>query len=128
MDRIIQMVPEGEKLVVETTTEKLAQHLGRAIYKAYKGDLSFQWGEPNVRAGLLGQVSRRGNPLGRPCLVDGLSSLCRMSLRRGAARLLLGRWPTSASPRIKGEPSPRTSIPEAVNRGGRPVDIIGVRT
>ena len=47
-DRIIRMVQEGDdKLVVETTTEKLAQHLGRAIYKAYKGDLSFQWGEPN---------------------------------------------------------------------------------
>ena len=47
MDRIIQMAPEGEKLVVETTTEKLAQHLGRAVYKAYKGDLSFKWSEPN---------------------------------------------------------------------------------
>lgn len=46
-DRIIQMVPEGDKLVVETTTEKLAQHLGRTIYKAYKGVLSFQWSEPN---------------------------------------------------------------------------------
>jgi hypothetical protein len=46
-DRIIQMAPEGEKLVVETTTDKLAQHLGRAIYKAYKGDLSFRWSEGN---------------------------------------------------------------------------------
>jgi NMD protein affecting ribosome stability and mRNA decay len=47
-DRIIQLVPEGEgKLVVETTTEKLAQHLGRAVHKAYKGDLTFQWGEVN---------------------------------------------------------------------------------
>ena len=47
MDRIIQIAPEGGKLVVETTTEKLAQHLGRAVYKAYKGDLSFQWSDPN---------------------------------------------------------------------------------
>ncbi len=46
-DRIIQMAPEGDKMVVETTTEKLAQHLGRTIYKAYKGDLSFSWSEPN---------------------------------------------------------------------------------
>jgi NMD protein affecting ribosome stability and mRNA decay len=45
LDRIIQMGPEGDKLVVETTTEKLAQHLGRAIYQAYKGDLQFHWGE-----------------------------------------------------------------------------------
>ena len=44
-DRIIQMVPEDDKLVVETTTEKMAQHLGRAVYKAYKGDLHFRWGE-----------------------------------------------------------------------------------
>ena len=40
------MVPEeDDKLVIETTTEKLAQHLGRTIHKAYKGDLSFRWGE-----------------------------------------------------------------------------------
>jgi NMD protein affecting ribosome stability and mRNA decay len=46
MDRIIRMEPAGEgKLVVETTTDKLAQHLGRAVYKAYKGDLNFRWGE-----------------------------------------------------------------------------------
>lgn len=44
-DRIIQIIPEGDKLVVETTTEKMAQHLGRAVYKAYKGDLHFRWGE-----------------------------------------------------------------------------------
>ncbi len=44
-DRIVKMVPEGEKLVVETTTDKLAQHLGRAVYRAYKGDLSFRWSE-----------------------------------------------------------------------------------
>jgi NMD protein affecting ribosome stability and mRNA decay len=47
-DRIITMTGEGkDKLVVETTTEKLAQHLGRAIYKAYKGDLDFRWSEMN---------------------------------------------------------------------------------
>lgn len=47
-DRIIQIVPQGDdKLVVETTTEKLAQHLGRTVYKAYKGELSFSWSETN---------------------------------------------------------------------------------
>ena len=47
-DRVIQMLPEGkDKLVVETTTEKLAQHLGRAIYRAYKGELDFRWSEMN---------------------------------------------------------------------------------
>ncbi len=45
-DRIIQMTPEGkDKLVVETTTEKLAQRLGRAIYRAYKGELDIRWSE-----------------------------------------------------------------------------------
>lgn len=44
-DRIIQTIPEGDKLVVETTSEKMAQHLGRTVYKAYKGDLHFRWGE-----------------------------------------------------------------------------------
>jgi NMD protein affecting ribosome stability and mRNA decay len=48
MDRVIQMTAAGkDKLVVETTTEKLAQHLGRAVYRAYKGELNFNWGEPN---------------------------------------------------------------------------------
>lgn len=47
-DRIIKMTAEGtDKLVVETTTEKLAQHLGRAVYRAYKGDLDFRWSEMN---------------------------------------------------------------------------------
>ncbi len=46
-DRIVLIAPEKDKVMVETTTEKLAQHLGRTIYKAYKGDLKFQWSEPN---------------------------------------------------------------------------------
>jgi NMD protein affecting ribosome stability and mRNA decay len=47
-DRIISMTEEGkERLVVETTTEKLAQHLGRAVYRAYKGELDFRWSEMN---------------------------------------------------------------------------------
>jgi hypothetical protein len=47
-DRIITMTKAAkDKLVVETTTEKLAQHLGRAVHKAYKGDLDFRWSEMN---------------------------------------------------------------------------------
>ena len=47
-DRIMTMTEEGPaKLVIETTTEKLAQHLGRAVYRAYKGDLDFRWSEMN---------------------------------------------------------------------------------
>ena len=48
LDRVIQMTPEGkDKLTVETTTERLAQRLGRAVYRAYKGDLQFRWAEMN---------------------------------------------------------------------------------
>ena len=46
LDRVIKMTAVGkDKLVVETTTEKLAQRLGRAVYRAYKGDLNFRWSE-----------------------------------------------------------------------------------
>ena len=48
LDRVIKMTEEGkDKLVVETTTEKLAQRLGRAVYRAYKGELDFRWAESN---------------------------------------------------------------------------------
>jgi len=47
-DRIISITPEGDdKLVVETTTEKLAQALGKAVYRAYKGELDIRWSEMN---------------------------------------------------------------------------------
>lgn len=47
-DRIIAITPEGpDKLVIETTTEKLAQALGKAVYRAYKGDLDIRWSEMN---------------------------------------------------------------------------------
>jgi len=47
-DRIVTLTEEGkDRLVVETTTEKLAQHLGRAVYRAYKGELDFRWSEMN---------------------------------------------------------------------------------
>ena len=48
LDRVMKMTEEGkDRLVVETTTEKLAQRLGRAVYRAYKGELDFRWSEMN---------------------------------------------------------------------------------
>jgi NMD protein affecting ribosome stability and mRNA decay len=48
LDRVISMTEEGKnRLEVTTTTEKLAQHLGRAVYRAYKGELDFRWSETN---------------------------------------------------------------------------------
>ncbi len=47
-DRLIRIIPGGkDRLVVETTSEKLAQHLGRTVYRAFKGDLDFRWSEMN---------------------------------------------------------------------------------
>jgi len=47
-DRIITMAPEGkDKLVIETTTEKLAQALGKAVYRAYKGELDIRYSDMN---------------------------------------------------------------------------------
>ncbi|MGQ9921977.1 MAG: BCAM0308 family protein, partial [Desulfobacca sp.] len=48
LDRLIQLLWEGNnRLIVETTTEKLAQRLGKAVYRAYKGDLDFRWSHMN---------------------------------------------------------------------------------
>ena len=43
LDRIIDIRDEPGKVVVETTTDKLAQRLGKAVYRAYKGDLDIRW-------------------------------------------------------------------------------------
>ena len=48
LERVIQMVPEGnDRLIVETTTDRLAQRLGKAVYRAYKGNLDFRWSHMN---------------------------------------------------------------------------------
>ncbi len=48
LERIIQIKPEGEALIVETTEEKLAEHLGRALYKAHHGELNITWSDNNA--------------------------------------------------------------------------------
>jgi hypothetical protein len=42
-ERLIDIVEDGDNLVVWTTNEKLAQRLGRALEKAYDGELEYQW-------------------------------------------------------------------------------------
>ncbi|MCS7200380.1 MAG: BCAM0308 family protein [Caldimicrobium sp.] len=51
LHQIISMYDDGDTTVIETTTDHLAERFGRAIYKAYKGDLEFKWskGEKLVR-------------------------------------------------------------------------------
>ncbi|MFN3921411.1 MAG: BCAM0308 family protein [Caldimicrobium sp.] len=51
LHQIISTYEDNDTFVIETTTDHLAQRLGRALYKAYKGDLEFKWakGEKLVR-------------------------------------------------------------------------------
>ncbi len=44
---MICMEKRDDCLVIETTEEKLAEHLGRALQKAHKGELQVQRGEGN---------------------------------------------------------------------------------
>jgi NMD protein affecting ribosome stability and mRNA decay len=47
--RIMQMEKSGENLVIETTEQKLAEHLGRTLNRAHHGDLQVAWsGSPRV--------------------------------------------------------------------------------
>lgn len=43
LERIISMTREHDDLVIETTEEKLAEHLGRALHKAHQGELTVSW-------------------------------------------------------------------------------------
>ncbi len=45
LERIMRMEREGDDLVIETTEEKLAEHLGRALHSAHQGELSVDWTE-----------------------------------------------------------------------------------
>jgi len=51
LHQIINMYEEEDQLIIETTTDHLAERFGRAIYRAFKGDLEFKWskGEKLVR-------------------------------------------------------------------------------
>ncbi|WP_298273103.1 BCAM0308 family protein [Geobacter sp.] len=43
--RIMEIKQDGSVLTVNTTDEKLAEKLGREIYKSHHGKLNFQWSE-----------------------------------------------------------------------------------
>jgi len=47
LHQIIDMYEEDGVTVIETTTENLAQRLGRALHKAFKGELEFRWSKRN---------------------------------------------------------------------------------
>lgn len=43
LGRIMEISQEGHVLTISTTEDKLAQKLGREVYKAHKGELHYQW-------------------------------------------------------------------------------------
>ncbi len=45
LERVIRMAREEDSLVIETTEEKLAEHLGRALHKAHQGELRVSWSD-----------------------------------------------------------------------------------
>lgn len=48
-ERIIRRLREDDKLVIETTEKKLAEHLGRVLHKSHQGRLDISWtGNPDV--------------------------------------------------------------------------------
>ena len=48
-ERVIRSLHEKDKLVIETTDKKLAEHLGRVLHKAHKGELHISWtGVPDI--------------------------------------------------------------------------------
>jgi len=49
-ERIIRIQEEGDRMVIETTNEKLAQRLGRAVHRACSGDIQYRWSEDNKLA------------------------------------------------------------------------------
>ena len=43
LGRIMEIKQEGDVLTISTTEDKLAQKLGREVYKAHKGELHYSW-------------------------------------------------------------------------------------
>jgi hypothetical protein len=51
LERVIAVKENGfGSIVISTTNEKLAQRIGRAIKKAFHGDVSYQWSHDNKLA------------------------------------------------------------------------------
>ena len=57
LERVIAIVAEQTGMRVETTTEKLAQRLGRALKKARGGKVTYKWSERNKFARVMWQKS-----------------------------------------------------------------------
>jgi NMD protein affecting ribosome stability and mRNA decay len=43
LERIISIKDVGDRVEIHTTSERLAQRMGREIHRAYKGNASYHW-------------------------------------------------------------------------------------
>lgn len=50
LERIMSIQAEGDTIEITTTNEKLAQRIGKAIHKAYSGDIEYKWSQGNKLA------------------------------------------------------------------------------
>ncbi|HAH88091.1 MAG TPA: ATPase [Armatimonadetes bacterium] len=50
IERIMDIQKSANGLTIQTTNEKLAQRIGRAVYKSYSGDVDYKWSEDNKLA------------------------------------------------------------------------------
>jgi len=47
LERVIEIEESDDKIVITTTNEKIAQRIGREVYKAYQGDVKYKWSHDN---------------------------------------------------------------------------------
>lgn len=51
LERIMSMeTVDGGEIEITTTNEKLAQRIGKALHRAYSGDIEYKWSEDNKLA------------------------------------------------------------------------------
>jgi len=43
LERVMEIEEDGTRIVVTTSNEKLAQRLGRAVFRAYGGQVAYRW-------------------------------------------------------------------------------------
>ncbi|HEY3302705.1 MAG TPA: BCAM0308 family protein [Candidatus Binatia bacterium] len=64
LERIVRIVEKENGLRVETTTEKLAQRLGRSLGKARGGSVTYKWSHRNKFARVVWEKSREKQTAG----------------------------------------------------------------
>ena len=55
LERIMRIQADGPEWKIETTTEKLAQRLGRSLEKAFGGSVTYKWSHNNKFARVIWQ-------------------------------------------------------------------------